>query len=210
MLWAGAVTLVAGLLTPAVASATFAPIVEFSLASYKAGANTEVNARIAQAAGEEPIDKITFLLPAGSLPDDASITNGEKLGQGEFATSAAPFCSPAFQETYDATLNERDRTAEEIQQGVTNVLVVDLGVVRVDLVFTRTASGGWRVFGDVPNNPVVCPPFTLLGTINETSADSGTPLWRNPQKPGNYTLTSIVESTAGSEHVVNQKIRITK
>ena len=209
-LWAAAVTLVAGLLTPAVASATFAPTIEFSLASHKAGANTKVNARIAQAAGEEPIDKITFLLPAGSLPDDASVTDGEKIGQGEFATSTAPFCSPAFQQTFDGTLNERGRTAEEIQQGVTHVWVVDLGVVKVDLVFTRTASGGWRAIADVPNNPFVCPPFTLTGTINETSAVSGTPIWRNPEKPGNYTLTSIVDSTEGSQHVIKQKIRITK
>jgi hypothetical protein len=211
LLWAGAVTLVAGLLTPAVASATFAPTIEFSLASLKAGANTKLNVRIAQAAGEEPIDKITFLLPAGvRLPADASINDGEKLGEGEFTTSTAPLCSAAFQQTFDGTAYERDRTAEEIQQGVTHVWVVDIGVAKVDLVFTRTASGGWRAIADVPNSSVVCPPFTLTGTLNETSADSGTPIWRNPEKPGSYTLTSIVDSTAGSQHVIKQKIRITK
>jgi hypothetical protein len=208
LLRAGAMTLVAGFLNPAVANATFAPTIEFSLASLKAGANTKVDVRIAQAAEEEPIDKVTFLLPPGSLPDDASIIDGEKLGQGEFATSTAPLCSPAFQQTFDVTLNERDRTAEEIQQGATSVLVVDLGVAKVDFVFTRTAAGSWRAVADVPNNPFVCPPFTLTGTVNETSADSGTPLWRNPEKPGNYTLTSIVDSTAGSQHVVTQRLRI--
>jgi hypothetical protein len=210
LLWAGAVTLVAGLLTPAVASATFAPTIEFSLASHKAGANTKLSVRVAQAAGEEPIDKVTFLLPAGSFPDDASITDGEKLGQGQFVTSSAPLCSPAFQQTFDAALRERDRTAEEIQQGVTHVWVVDIRVAKVDLVFTRTASGGWRAIADVPDNPFVCPPSTLTGTLNETSAVSGTPIWRNPEKPGNYTLTSIVDSTAGSQYVIQQKFRITK
>lgn len=211
LLWGGAVTLVAGLLTPSVASATFAPTVTFSLASFKAGANPKVDARIAQAAGEEPIDKVTFLLPAGfRFPDDASINDGELLGQGEFTTSAAPLCSPAFQQTFGATAHERDRTAGEIQQGVTAVWVVDLGIVQVDLVFTQTASGGWRAIADVPNSPVVCPPATLTATLNETSADSGTPIWRNPEKPGNYTLTSIVDSTEGSQNVITQKIRITK
>jgi hypothetical protein len=210
-LWAAAVTWVAGLLTPAVASATFAPTIEFSLASPKAGANTKINVRIAQAAGEEPIDKITFLLPAGfRFPDDASINDGEKIGYGEFVTATAPLCSPALQQTFDGTAYERDRTAEEVQQGVTHVWVVDIGVAQVDLVFTRTSSGGWRAIADVPNNPFACPPFTLTGTLNETSADSGTPIWRNPEKPGNYTLTSIVDSTAGSQHAIQQKIRITK
>lgn len=210
-LWAGAVTLVAGLLTPAVAGAAFAPTIEFSPASLKAGANPELNARIAQATGEEPIDKVTFLVPAGfQFPDDASITNGENLGEGVFATSTAPFCSSAFQQSFDATAHERDRTAEEIQQGVTAVWVIDLGIVQVDLVFTRMASGSWRAVADVPNNPLVCPPSTLTATLNETSAASGTPIWRNPEKPGNYTLTSIVDSTEGSQHVITQKIRITK
>jgi hypothetical protein len=210
LLWAGAVTLVAGLLTPAVASATFAPTVEVSLASLKAGANTKVDVRVAQAAGEEPIDKFTFLLPAGSYADDASINDGEKLGEGEFTTSTDPFCSPAFQQTFDATLRERDRTAEEIQQGVTHVYVVDLGAVKVALVFTRTAAGGWRAIADVPDNPLVCSPFTLTATFSETSADSRTPIWHNPEKPGNYTVTSIVDGTAGSQHIVKQKIRITR
>jgi hypothetical protein len=210
-LWAGAVTLVAGLLTPAVASATFAPTIEFSFASLEAAANPKLNVRLAQAAGEEPIDKVTFLVPAGfSFPDDASITDGEKLGEGKFTTSTAPFCSPAFQQTFDLTARERDRTAEEIRQGVTAVWVVDLGVVKVDLVFTRTASSGWRAVADVPNSPVICPPTTLMATLNETSADSGTPILRNPEKPSKYTLTSIVDSTEGSQHVINQKIRITK
>jgi hypothetical protein len=211
LLWAGVATLVAGLLTPAVASATFGPTVEFSLASLKAGANTKVNVRIAQAAGEEPIDKVTFLLPAGfRFPDDASINDGEKLGEGEFTTSTAPLCSPAFQQTLDGTAYERDRTAEEIQQGVTHVWVIDLGVAKIDLVFTRTASGGWRAIADAPNTLVVCPPFTLTGTVNETSADSGTPIWRNPERPGNYTLTSIVDSTAGSQRLITQQFRIRK
>jgi hypothetical protein len=112
--------------------------------------------------------------------------------------------------SFDATAKERDRTPEEIQQGVWSVWVVDLGLVQVEIVFTRSATGDWHANADVPNSPIVCPPSTLTATLNKTSADSGTEIVRNPEKPGDYTVESIFSSTEGSMHVVKQKIKITK
>jgi hypothetical protein len=211
MLWVGVVSLVTGLLAPAFAGTAFTPTIKFSPSTRKAGANPTINVRIAQAAGEESIDKVTFFLPARfRFPSDASITEGEKLGQGQFTSSIAPFCNTTLQQTFDATANERDRTAGEIQQGVKTVWVVDLGPVEVDLVFSRSASGGWRATADVPNSPVVCPPSALVATLNKTSADSATRIWQHPKKPGAYTLKSIFSGTEGSKHVVKQRIRITR
>lgn len=211
LLCAGVAISASGLAGTAAARGDFAPSVRFSPSSRRAGANPRLAVRIAQRAGEEPIERITFHIPRGfGFPRDAAIADGEVLGHGEFTTATAPFCDTAFQQTFGATGRERDRTAQEVRAGVWSVWVVDLGAVKVDLVFTRTGSGAWRAVADIPTTPILCAPDALTARLNRTSARSHAKLWRNPRRPGVYTLTSVLESAKGSRHVVRQRIAFTR
>ena len=207
----GTMSVVAALMAPGLAVAAFSPSIKFSLSTRKAGANPQVGVRIAQDAGEVPIDKVTFLFPRGfRFPRDHAIADQEKLGRGQFTTATAPFCNAGFQPSFPSTAHERDRTPEEVKQGVWSVWVVDLGVVKVDLVFRRTAAGAWRAVADVPNSALVCPPAALVATLYKTSAESRTKIWQNPRRPGKYTLTSILQSTTGSRYIIRQRIKFAR
>jgi hypothetical protein len=211
LLAASAAVLAAGLAAPGLASGAFAPTVRFAPGSLKAGANPKVDFRIAQQAGEEPVSKVTFLMPRGfRFPSDAALADGEILGSGQFTTAMAPLCSASMQQSFDSVAKERDRTQEDIQQGVWDVWVVDLGVAHVDLVFTRLPKGDWRAVAVVPTNPLVCPPDVLAASLNRVSSGSHTAIWGNPRKPGVYTIKSILESPAGTKYIVKQRLRFRK
>jgi hypothetical protein len=208
---AAAASVVMGLIAPASAGAVFDPTIQISLSTRQTGANPRIDFSFVQDAGEEAVDELTFNLPRRfRIPRDASIATGENLGQGKLTTGLTPLCSAAFQGTFDAILYERDRTAEEIQQGLWAVWVADLGPVEVVFPWTRLASGRWRAITDIPRSPLVCPPVTLNSTVNKTSAESGTVISRNPRKPGTYTVRFIAWSVEGSRHEVKQRIKFTK
>ena len=206
--WISTIAFVAAAVAPSFAEAAFDPSMKFSPASRVAGANPKLAVTIAQDPGEDPIDKVTFLIPGRfGFPTDASLAHGEVLGTGQYKTALGPLCIPSLQHTFEATANERNRTAEEAATKVWVVWVIDLGAVQVDLVFSRVRRG-WRAEADVPSSPAVCAPGTLSAALTETSTTSHTRLWRNPRRPGLYTLKSIFTSTTGVEHVVTQRMRI--
>jgi hypothetical protein len=208
--WAVTGTLAVGVFAPASAGAAFDPVWELSLSTHQAGANPRLDALFAQDPGEEPIATLIVLVPRGfELPPDAAISDGEILGQGELTTAFAPFCSSAVQASFDATLYERDRTPDQVRQGMWARWVADLGPVDVEFAITRLATGGWRVVSDIPANRAVCPPVTLRSAVNPTSA-GGTMIIRNPEKPGTYTMRSILVSIEGSEYRVRHPIKITE
>src|SRR5687767_2655042 len=121
---------VVALIAPALARAAFDPAVEIRPSTLKAGANPRIDFSFVQDAGEEPIASLTFLLPrAFRFPRDASIAAGEHLGRGQLTTAIGPVCSDAVQETFPATLVERDRVPAEIEDGVRTVWVADLGPI---------------------------------------------------------------------------------
>jgi len=208
LLAAVAASVVAGLIAPACAGAAFDPTIQISLSTHQAGANPRVDFRFVQDAGEEQIDELTFRFPRQfRIPPDASIAAGENLGYGRFTTGVAPVCGAPFEATFDATLYERDRTEEEIQNGVWAVWVADLGPVEVEFPWTRLASGNWRAITDIPTSPLVCPPVTLTSTVNQTS-EGGTVILQNPRKPGTYTTRLIARSVQGSQLEVRQTVKI--
>jgi hypothetical protein len=174
-------------------------------------ANPKVTVEVSQDAGEESIDGVTFTIPAGfKLPGDAAIKNGETLGQGKIQIAIAPACNKASQQTLNATVKERDRTAAEKSKGVKAVWVFNIQTVNqnVDLLISGSAAKGWTIKGKVPANSQTCPPFSLTLAVDKTSSDSGTMIWGNPSKAGKYTLKAAWTSTKGSHYSQSQTVTI--
>jgi hypothetical protein len=208
---AGVPAVLVALATPGAGWAAFRPSIAFSPASRVAGSNPRLDVKITQPAGDEPISDVTFYMSRDfRFPPDAAIADGETLGSGRFTTAIGPVCQQSLQQTFDSTARERDRTQQEIQQGVWTVWVIDLGAVKVDLVITRLPDGSWRSVAQVPTSPAVCPPATLTASLQQTSSVSHVPIWRNPKRPGLYTIRSVLISSVGSTEVIRQRIRFTR
>jgi hypothetical protein len=210
------VVLVAGLglgvVVPAQANPDFTPTVKFSLSSTKTKANPKVNVTVAQDSGEDQLKSIEFDLPRGfKLPGDAAIKNGEELGSGTIKVALQFLgCSPQGQATFDATISERDRKADEISKGVKEVWKVDLGFTTIDLLIYGSRTAGWQLKADIPSqaSQAACPPFQFVGSINRTSSDSHTPIWVNPKLPGPYVLKGKFTSMKDQVVTVRQRVKI--
>lgn len=212
------VTLAAGLalvLTATAAWVEFSPDSEYTLSDTKAGANPEVSFHTEQDAGEEELAKIKLTIPKGfSIPADAQIEDGTQLGSGEIVIAVGPGCAnPAIPVTVPAPvpvdINERDLTDAEAQQGFKAAWIVDLRpVTTIDLLIKGNRKIGHTLEGDIPANPLTCPPFSFDATFQAEAG--GTKLYINPKKAGTYTFGVEYRGVAGSIFKYAQKIKITK
>jgi hypothetical protein len=203
--------LAVGAVVPAHAG-DFTPTTKFDLSSTKVKANPKVNVTVSQDAGEENISSVSFYIPAGfRLPTDAAVDNGEVLGTGQI-TIALQFlnCDPDAPATFGATISERDRTQNEIAQGIKAVWVVDLSFTQIDLDVYGSTKAGWQLKGEVPQSAseFTCPPFTVHITLNKKSSDSQKPIWRNPADAGKYVLKAVYISSEGSLSRTKQRVKI--
>jgi hypothetical protein len=195
------------------AGADFSPRTRFSLSAREVRANPTLKVVLRQEAGEEELARVTLKLPAGfSLPRDRAIVNGEAIGSGQIVIASGPGCAGAAGTApveAPVRIVERDRTPAERARGVVAVWVVDLRpVTQVDLLVRGSASRGWRLSGEIPQNRLTCPPFQFRATIQRKSSVSKTPILRNPSVPGVYVFRAIYRSTEGSNDATSQRIRI--
>ena len=174
-------------------AADFSPTIKFSLSSKKVKANPSMNIHVEQEDNEEELKHVTLALPAGfKLPTDAKIPDGDGLGSGEIVIHAGPGCSSGVPAdapiTAPATLEERDRTDDEVDSGVRAVWVLDIsGVTKIELAHTGSPFLGIKLDGDIPANANTCPPFEFDLTVQDKS-DSGVPILRNPRVPKRYVF----------------------
>jgi hypothetical protein len=207
---------VALLVAASAIAGNFKPLTAFKLSSSKAGANPALTVTVKQAAGEEEIKSVTFLIPAGfSVPSDAAIKDGDQLGEGTIDIAAGPQCAgaPAGSVPFHTNVSivERDRTADEKAQGVWSVWVVDLRpVTTIDLMIKGSVAKGWSLLAAVPANDFTCPPFTFTATVSDKSMNGKVPIFKNTKMPGSYIFQGVYESEQGSKYVARQTVRITR
>ncbi|MDQ3954246.1 MAG: hypothetical protein M3285_01675 [Actinomycetota bacterium] len=195
----------------------FSPTGSFSLDPAKVKANPSVRIQLAQDSGEEELDHVTLVVPAGfKLPTDAKIENGDILGTADLAIDVGPRCAgggplSAPASFPDRNIIERDRTDEQADEGVKAVWIVDLEpVTRITLEMKGSPRKGYTLSGNIPANQFTCPPLTFDGTISAKS-DGGVPIFKNPGKPGKYTFKAIFKSQESSAtHTITSKIKISR
>ena len=200
------------------ASATdFSPTGSFSLDPAKIKANPSVRIQLEQDSGEEELDHVTLVVPAGfKLPTDAKIENGDILGTADLAIDVGPRCNgtgplSAPASFPDRNIIERDRTDEQADEGVKAVWVVDLEpVTRITLEMRGSPRKGYTLAGNIPANPFTCPPLTFDGTINAKS-EGGVSIFKNPRTPGKYTFKAIFKSQeSDATKTITSKIKISR
>lgn len=202
----------------AFAQGDFSPTIEFALADARVKANPQMNIKVVQDAGEEELSHVTLTIPKGfSLPADDAIADGEQLGSGTININVGPGCNPnsptdATKAPVDlpATLEEKDRTEDQISGGVHAVWNLDVTAVQIELAVTGSKQTGWKIDGDIPPNDNTCPPFSFELNINSQAA-GGTPILVNPKKPGKKVFTATFTSADSPATVLlKQPIKITK
>lgn len=195
---------------PALA-APFTPTTGFALSNRNVNANPTLTLNVKQEAGEEELDRVVLVLPAGfKIPLDAAIDDGETLGAGQIKIAAEPLCTTASQATVDADIIERDRTQVEKDAGFKAIWVVDIRpVATIAIKWKGGPAIGWRGFGDIPKNDQTCPPFQFRAVIRKTSSETNTKILRNPADPGTYTLKAMWTGVDGSRKTNQKSIQIT-
>ena len=201
-----------GVVVPAQANPDFSPTVKFKPSSTLVRANPKITVTVSQDSGEDSLKSIEFDIPRGfKLVGDAAIQDGEKLGQGNIKVALQFFgCSEQAQAQFDASINEKDRTQDDISKGVKAVWQVDLQFTQIDLRVYGSTASGWKLKADIPeeSTQATCPPFTAIVALNKKSSDSSKPIWRNPRAPGRYVLKGKFTSTKDQTVTVRQAIRI--
>lgn len=203
----------------AFAQGDFSPTIEFGLSDARVKANPQMNVKVVQEDGEEELSHVTLTIPKGfTLPGDDAIENDNQLGAGTININAGPGCRADFPEggakapvDLPATLNEKDRTEEQIQNGLHAIWNLDIsGVTNIDLAITGSVKTGWKLDGDIPPNDNTCPPFSFDLNINSQSV-SGVPLLVNPKKAGKKAFSATFTSLDSPQTVtIKQTIKITK
>src|SRR5207302_10956295 len=122
--------------------------------------------------------------------------------------TSGPACSTSSQQTFNATLKEKDRTSAQKSKGVKAVWVLDLQFTTINLEVYGSTAKGWKVKASVPSTPATCPPFTFKLTVNKTSSSSHTKIFQNPTSAGNYTFKAMWVSDKGSKYSSSQTVKI--
>jgi hypothetical protein len=220
-----ATTILTGVLvlfgSSAFAQGDFSPTIEFGLSDTRVKANPQMTVKVVQEAGEEELQHVTLTIPKGfTLPGDEAIANDDQLGAGTININVGPGCRGDVPPEGDpakarvdlpATLNEKDRTEEQIQSGIWAVWNLDIsGVTNIDLAITGSVKTGWKLDGDIPPNDNTCPPFSFDLNINSQST-AGVPILVNPKKPGKKVFTATFTSLDSPTSItLKQPIKITK
>jgi hypothetical protein len=202
----------------AFAQGDFSPTIEFGLSDARVKANPQMNVKVVQEEGEEELSHVTLTIPKGfSLPGDEAIAANDQLGAGTININVGPGCRPdspsdAIKAPADlpVTLEEKDRTEEQAQQGIYAVWNLDVTAVQIELAITGSKKTGWKLDGDIPPNDNTCPPFSFELNINSQST-AGVPILINPKKPGKKVFTATFTSADSPATVLlKQPITITK
>ena len=212
------VALMAGVLMLALvgeagAAAEFSPTIKFELLDRKANVNAQLRIAVSQDTGEEELKNVELRVPAGfNLAVDQQLTDGETLAAGAITIDAGPRCrglagsAPA---NVPVNVVERNRRTSETQSGVVAVYVVDLRpVTTIELLVYGSSEKGWRLEGNIPPNDNTCPPFTFDATFRARAANSGTPIFTNPQFGGNYKLEAVFVGLQGGVSNLEQNVSI--
>jgi hypothetical protein len=216
-----AALLVLVLVLPGIAAAgDFSPKMSFKLSNRTIKKNSAMKVHVEQEDGEEELAHVTLGIPAGfRIPKDAQIENGDVLGSGEIFIEAGPGCSPGpegaipltTQAHLPASLEEADRTDEQVDAGVWAAWVLDIqGVTKINLTITGNPSRGFKLDGDIPPNNYTCPPFVFDLTI-EKKSQGGVPILINPKVPDRYIFSSKFQSLdSGAIVTIRQAVKITR
>ena len=212
----GALLLTLALVTQA-AAADFSPKVTFELSDRRINANPQLKIHVEQDDAEEELGHVTLRIPAGfKVPADAKIEDGDALGEGEIVIAAGAGCrkdappnpvkAPA---TLPATLEERDRTDEQVDRAVRAVWFLDIsGVTSIVLEVTGSKATGFKLDGDIPANDNTCPPLVFDLNVNSQSG-AGVPIVRNPSAPGEKTFKAkFFSQDSAAVSVIKQVIKI--
>ena len=223
---ATALTMLAG-----VAQAEFAPKFELALSDTKIGANPNFDIHLEFAETDEEIRNFRMTIPKGfdvagdeDIADEPFIPtreerSGADIGGGTVTIAAGPACRPGPEGgipvkenvTINAEIYERNRTDDEIDQGVHAVWLLDLEPAnRVRLRVTGSPETGWVVEGAPDPSDNTCNPLVVDLTIEGKTAD-GTPVITNPLKPGKAKFKAEIESQdSAAVAVFNPVFKITK
>ena len=226
------VSLIAGLLlplaaTPSIAgqSGDFSPAAEYHVCSedssdecvhhYYTDSAVQFRIELAQESGEEEIKHITLkFAPGFRFPKDAQLPNGERLGSAHIETAAGPGCGGAVGTApleVDGQFEERDRTDEEIEEGVRVVFRLNLDPIPpLDIKVYGNARRGHHIEADLEDRSTTCPPFTFNGTFLARSEDSSIPILRTPRTPGRYSLRATLTGTQESSVSYRYRYRFTR
>jgi len=210
---AAVLLVIAGAIPAGAQGSDFSPSAEYHLCTedsgdecvhdYYADSAVQFRVKLAQDAGEEELANISLrFTPGFRFPGDARIENGERLGNAHISIHSGPECMGAAGSTpldIDGHFEERDRTEEEIADGVKIVfrLVLD-PIPPIDLKTYGNARKGHRVETTIEDRDYTCPPFSFDATFFAHSEAAGVPMLRTPLTPGRYALRAIFTGTEGS------------
>ena len=194
-------------------STDFTPSAEYHLCSadsadecvvdYYTDSAVQFRIELGQDQGEEELENITLeFAPGFRFPKDARIPNGEQLGDAHIETGSGPGClggAGTVPLAIDGTFEERDRTDQEIEDGVRVVFRLNLDPIPpLDIKVYGNVRKGHRVVAIIEDRPYTCPPFSFNAKFFAESADTGVPLLRTPARPGKYSLKAIFTGTQES------------
>lgn len=205
-------------LGPIAHAGDFSPTMKFDLSDKRVKANPQMTISVAQDDNEEELATVTLKIPAGfKIPPDAKIPDGDQLGSGTINIHAGIGCRPGSPAgaptaplTAPATLEERDRTDEQMDAGVYAVWFLDIsGVTNVPLVITGSRAAGYTLVGEIAPNDNTCPPFSFELKVNSQSS-SGVPILKNPRAAGKKVFKGIFTSAdSPATYVQKTPIKIT-
>ncbi|MFN2388302.1 MAG: hypothetical protein ABR575_01650 [Actinomycetota bacterium] len=196
----------------------FTPTIAFALSDTKVSANPTLQIDVAQDRAEEELDSVVLKIPKGfNLPSDEDVANGELLGTADITIDVGPRCfdqaatASAPVPFNDREIFEQDRTDAQADEGVKAVWVVDLRpVTTIPLAVRGSVKKGWTLSGNIPANPMTCPPFTFSASILDKTA-SGVAVLTNPAKPGKKVFQATFSSADSATSItISQPIKITR
>lgn len=209
-----AALLIGGVTSSATArGADFSPVAQYHLCtedssdscnhSYAVNSAVQFRIELAQDEGEEELQHITLKFgPGFRFPKDVQIEDGEGLGTAHIETASGPGCAGAAGTApveVDGNFTERDRTQEEVEDGVRVVFRLNLDPIPpIDIKVYGNARKGHHVEASIEDNATTCPPFSFDATFFAKSEGSAVPVLRTPRAAGEYWLRAILTSTEES------------
>ncbi|HEV3471942.1 MAG TPA: hypothetical protein VG408_01880 [Actinomycetota bacterium] len=201
----------------AFAQAEFSPEMSFTLSDTKVSANPSLEIHVEQEDNEEEMDAVTLTIPKGfTLPADEAIDGGTQIGSGTINLHVGPGCHPSNPTgqgdvgvDIPATLEEVDRTDEQVDEGVVAVWLLEIAHLDIPLEVTGSTTAGWAILGNIPTSDPSCPPLVLDLTIVDKVGD--VPILVNPKKAGKKMFSATFTSqNSPATATVTQIITITK
>ena len=177
-------------------------------------AATQFRVELGQDAGEEELENITLeFSPGFRFPSDDQIEGGERLADAHISIHAGPCAAGAgtVPLEIDGFFEERDRTEQEIKDGVRVVFRLNLDPIPpLDIKVSGNERTGHSAVAIIEDRAATCPPFSFEANFFGRSEDSGVPLLMSPRKPGKYSLRAIFTGTQGSVYEYSYPYKFTR